>query len=104
MRLIFEIATTNYKEQKALLEKAMHHLEGMCDVESGYNLEEPVSRLGWTFFNLRIKSNLLFGMEHSLKDILDMIRGRSPHEKIANFMSDFLETRDCDVKIKLVNY
>jgi hypothetical protein len=104
MHLIFEISTINYKEQKIMLEKAMHHLEGMCNVDDGFSLGRPLSRLGWTFFNLEIKPNLLYGMEKELKDILDMIRGRNPEEKIDNFMSDFLETRDCEVKIKLVNY
>jgi len=104
MHLIFQISAINYEKQKILLEKAMQHLEGMSKINDGFILGKPMQRFGWTFFNLEIKPNFLYGMEKELKDILDMIRGKSPEDKISNFLSDFLETRDCDVKLKLVNY
>ena len=58
MTYYIQIGTTNYDDDRLLLRKAIGKLESRCQVTDGFLLGEPMSKFGWTFFDLLLKPNL----------------------------------------------
>jgi hypothetical protein len=102
MNTIFQISSTQYDEDKILIIKALSHIQTLCEISDGYQLGKPVTKFGWTFVPLMIKSNLLFKIEEKFSDMIKKSKGRKNNEKLTNFMIDFFESRDCKLKLKLV--
>ena len=102
MKTIFQVSSTNYDEDKILIIKAMSHLQTVCEVSDGFQLGPPVSRFGWTFFPLWIKPILLAKIEEKFFDMINRSEGRKKDDKLTNFLIDFFDSRDCKIKLKLV--
>jgi|TARA_B110000014_G_C19785257_1_gene408164 hypothetical protein len=102
MTYYIQIGTTNYNDDILLLRKAIGKLESECQVTDGYLLGEPMSKFGWTFFDLILKPNLHLSIEDEFADLLKKSKGSKPQEKFINFLSKFFESNDCNVKLKLI--
>ena len=102
MKTIFEISTTRYNEDKIIIIKALSHLQTQCELTDAYQLGQPVSRFGWTFFPLLLKPTLLTRLEEKFSDMIKKAKGRKTEEKFTNFMIDFFESRGCKIKLKLI--
>ena len=102
MKTVFQISSTSYDDDKISIIKALSHLQTQCDISDGYQLGSPVTRFGWTFVPLWIKPNLLTKIEEKFSDMINRSKGRKPDEKLTNFMTDYFESRDCKLKLKLV--
>ncbi|MFB5630534.1 MAG: hypothetical protein ACE5RN_02985 [Nitrosopumilaceae archaeon] len=102
MKLIFEVSTTQYEEDKMSMIKALSHLQTLCETPDAYQLGKPISRFGWTFFSLWLKPNLITQIEERFSDMISKSKGRKNDEKFTNFMIDFFNSRDCKLKLKLV--
>lgn len=102
MTILFEVGSTNYDQEKKLLIEALNKLQTRFNIDDGYHLGQPVSKFGWTFFNLWIKSNLRLKIEEKLSDMIEKSKGRKPEEKLTNFMIKYFETSDCNVKLKFL--
>ena len=102
MNTTFQISSSQYNEDKILIIKALSHIQTLCEISDGYQLGNPVTRFGWTFVPLMIKSNLLSKIEEKFSDMIQKSKGRKNNEKLTNFMIDFFESRDCKLKLKLV--
>ncbi len=102
MRIIFEISTTQYDEDKISIIKALSHLQTLCEISDAFQLGKPVSRFGWTFFSLWLKPNLITQIEEKFSDMINKSRGKKNEEKFTNFMIDFFNSRNCKIKLKLV--
>ena len=102
MKTIFEVSTTNYDDDKILIIKALSHLQTVCELTDSYKLGKPVSRFGWTFVPLWLTPSLLTKIEEKFSDMIQKAKGRKSDEKLTNFMIDFFESRDCKIKLKLV--
>ncbi len=63
MATILEIATTNYDNDVLQIKKALSHLQTTCEISEGYLLSKPVSKFGWTFFQLLLKSDFNYSIE-----------------------------------------
>ena len=98
----FQISSIRYDDDKILIIKALSHLQTLCEITDGYQLGNPITRFGWTFVPLWIKPNLLGKIEEKFSDMIKKSKGRKNDEKITNFMIDFFESRDCKIKLKLV--
>ena len=98
----FQISSTRYDDDKIIIIKALSHLQTLCEITDGYQLGNPVTRFGWTFVPLWIKPNLLSKIEEKFSDMIKKSKGRKNEEKITNFMINFFESRDCKIKLKLV--
>ena len=98
----FQISSTRYDDDKIIIIKALSHLQTLCEIADGYQLGNPVTRFGWTFVPLWIKPNLLSKIEEKFSDMIKKSKGRKNEEKITNFMINFFESRDCKIKLKLV--
>ncbi len=75
-------------------------MESLVGCYNGYVLSEPSSKFGWTFFKLAFKPNLQTSMEVKFADMLQKYQRGNQSQKFANFMIDFLHSRDCDAIIK----
>ena len=98
----FQISSTRYDDDKILIIKALSHIQTLCEITDGYELGKPVTRFGWAFVPLWIKPNLLTKIEEEFSDMINKSKGKKHEEKITNFMIDFFESRDCKIKLKLV--
>ena len=49
MTYYIQISTTDWPKDRVLFEDTLNTLEKLCDVQSGYILNDPVSKFGWTF-------------------------------------------------------
>jgi len=98
----FQISSTRYDDDKILIIKALSDIQTLCEISNGYQFGNPVTRFGWTFVPLWIKPSLLTKIEEKFSDMIKKSKGRSLEEKLTNFMIDFFESRDCKIKLKLV--
>lgn len=102
MKTVLEISAINYDQEKECITKALDELQNLCKVEGGYHLSNPMSRFGWTFFKIWLRPNLLFCINEKFADMIKKSKGQKSEEKFSRFMSDFFESRGCNVKLKLV--
>tara|TARA_B100000029_G_C16989286_1_gene746839 strand:+ start:70 stop:387 length:318 start_codon:yes stop_codon:yes gene_type:complete len=102
MTYYIQIASTNYDDDRLLVRKALGKLESECTVTDGYLLGEPMSKFGWTFFDLVLKPNLHLAIEEKFADMIKRSKGNKPTEKFIDFLSNFFENSNCNVKLKFI--
>ena len=100
--VIFEVATTNYENDIKLVSSVMEELQSLCGVTDGFLLSNSVEKFGWAFFKILFKGELLSGMQQKLADQIMNSKGKKPDEKFTEFITKFFESRNCKVKMKLV--
>jgi len=99
----FEISTTKYKVKIKLLQVAMTKMSAICNIASGFKFGDPVSRFGWTFFKMILDQELCMGIEDKFSDMIKKCKGYKPDEKFTNFLSQYFESKGCNVRVKMVN-
>lgn len=100
--VIFEVATTNYENDRKLVSSVMEELQSLCGVTDGFLLSNPIEKFGWAFFKILFKGELLSGMQEKLPDQIMNSKGKKPEEKFTEFITKFFEFRNCKAKMKLV--
>lgn len=95
-----EIATTNYEEDIGKISSAMDTLQGLCGVTDGFLISQPMSKFGWTFFKILLKSELWYAIPLKLDDKIQASKGKKYEEKLVSFMTAFFEQNDAKVKVK----
>ncbi len=103
MNVVLEVGTKNYVDDLLSIKKALSHLESLVGGYNGYSLSEPSSKFGWTFFKLAFKPNLQNGIEEKFSDMLKKYRWNDQQQKFTQFVTDYLHSRGCDVRIKIVD-
>ena len=103
MSRILDIGTKNYLEDLLTIKKALSHMETLVGAYNGYEVSEPSPKFGWTFFKLSFKPNLQNGIEEKFADMLAKYDKYAPHEKFAEFITDYFISKGCNVKIKIVD-
>ncbi len=101
MRPLFQVSTKNPKEV-ASVKKAMEELESICKVKNGFEINEPFAKVGWTFFNIKLSSEMTTIIEKS--GMMEGALGFRISEQLKNFLGHFLETRGSQVRIKKIDY
>ena len=99
----FEISTTKYEDNIKLLQVVMTKMAAVCDVTAGFKFGEPTQRFGWTFFQILVDQELYVGIEDEFSDMIKKSKGNKPDEKFMNFLNQYLESKGCDVKIKMAS-
>ena len=99
----FEISTTKYEENIKLLQVLMTKMAAVCDVADGFKFGEPTQRFGWTFFQMLVDQELYVGIEDKFSDTIKKCKGSKPDEKFMNFLNKYLESKGCNVKIKMAS-
>src|SRR3989344_7216261 len=102
MKPLFELSTRRYDEEIKIIKKAMMDLENICNVKDGYEIGEPFTKAGWTFFNLQIRSDMSDIIEKS--GMLEGALGYRISEQLKNFLGHFLESKGSQVRIKKIDY
>ena len=102
MKPLFELSTRIYDKEIELVKKAMIDLESICNVKDGYEIGEPFTKAGWTFFNLQISSELSDIIEKS--GMLEGALGYRISEQLKNFLGHFLESKGSQIRIKKIDY
>ena len=102
MKPLFELSTRKYDEEIELVKKAMIDLESICNVKDGYEIGEPFTKAGWTFFNLQISQELSDIIEKS--GMLEGALGYRIAEQLKNFLGHFLESKGSQIRIKKIDY
>jgi len=103
MSRILEIGTRNYLDDLLSIKKVLSHMETLVGAYNGYEVSEPEPKFGWTFFKLSFKPNLQNGIEEKFSDMLAKYDKYTPHEKFADFISDYFTSKDINVKVRLVD-
>lgn len=103
MSITLEISTKNYSDDVLSIKRSLSHMETLTGGYNGYVLSEPTKNFGWTFFKIAFKSELHNGIEEKFADMLSKYRSSNPEEKFAEFMKDYFSSKNCEVKIKVVN-
>jgi len=103
LNVVLEVGTKNYVDGLLSIKKILSHMESLVGVYNGYDVSEPSSKFGWTFFKLSFKLNLQNGIEEKFSNMISKYDSNDQSEKFAKFMTDYFVSRDCDVKIKISN-
>jgi len=101
MKNILEISTKQFDEDLKLIIKSLEELQQLCNISNSFALGKPMSRFGWTFFQVWLKPELFFGIRENFTEMIQKSKGRKEHEKFQNFMSNFFEVRGCKIKLKV---
>lgn len=102
MQPLFQLSTRRYDEEINLVKKAMAELENICNVKNGYQIGEPFTKAGWTFFTIQLSSDILSVIEKS--GMMQGAIGYRIPEQLKNFLGHFLESRGSQVRIKKMDY
>lgn len=102
MKPIFQLSTRSYEKEIELVKKAMVDLESICNIKDGYEIGEPFTKAGWTFFNVQISQEMSDIIEKS--GMLEGALGYRIGEQLKNFLGHFLESRGSQVRIKKIDY
>ena len=62
----FEISTTTFDEDISVIQVALTKIAAICDLEQEFKIAEPLSRFGWTFFQILIKQELYYEISDKL--------------------------------------
>ena len=98
----FEISTTKYDEDIKVIQVALTKMSALCNVDKGFMFGEPISKFGWTFFQLLIEQELYLGIENKFSDMIKKCKGNKQDEKFTEFIFRYFESEGCNVKIKTV--
>jgi len=102
MQPLFQLSTRRYDEEINLVKKAMAELENICNVKNGYQIGEPFTKAGWTFFTIQLSSDILSIIEKS--GMMQGAIGYRIPEQLKNFLGHFLESRGSQVRIEKMDY
>lgn len=102
MQPLFQLSTRKYDEEINLVKKAMAELENICKVKNGYQIGEPFTKAGWTFFTIQLSSDILSVIEKS--GMMQGAIGYRIPEQLKNFLGHFLESRGSQVRIQKMDY
>ena len=97
----FEISTTNYEEDIKTIQLALVKMAAVCNISTGFRFGDPISKFGWTFFQLFMDQELYVGIEEKFADMIKKTKGDKPDEKFINFLGMYFESKGCNVKVKI---
>ena len=98
----FEISTTKYDEDIKIIQLALTKMSALCNIDKGFMFGKPISKFGWTFFQLIIEQELCFEIESKFSDMIKKCKGSKQDEKFTEFISRYFESKGCNVKVKMV--
>ncbi len=102
MQALFQLSTRKYDEEIGIVKKAMIDLQRICKVKNAYEIGEPFSKAGWTFFTVQISSEMVEVIEKT--GMLEGALGYRIAEQLKNFLGHFLETKGSQVRIEKIDY
>lgn len=102
MQPLFELSTRNYSQEIDIVKKAMTELEKTCNVQNGYEIGDPFTKAGWTFFNVKLSPEMSLIIEKS--GMMEGAQGFRFPEQLKNFLGHYLESKGSKIRIKKIDY
>jgi len=99
---LFQLGTRTYEKELPIVTQALSDLEKTCGVKSGYTIEKPFTKFGWTFFNIQISEEMAIIIEKS--GMMEGALGYRIGEQMTNFIGHYLESKGSNVRIKKIDY
>ena len=82
----------------------MIKMAAVCDVADGIQVwRTNFSVLVGHFFKMLVDQELYVGIEDKFSDMIKKCKGNKPDEKFTNFLNQYLESKGCNVKIKMAS-
>jgi hypothetical protein len=103
MGLVLEVGSTNYADDLLSIKKSLSHIETLVGSYNGYTISKSTSKFGWTFFKLAFNADLQNAIEEKFSDMIYNYQSNDPSQKFAKFISDYFNSKDCKVKIKITD-
>ena len=103
MIITLEISTKNYRDDRLAVKMALSHMETLVGVINGCSFSEPYSKFGWTFFKIAFKPDLQYAIEKKFADMLEKYVSKDPTHKFVDFITNYFQSKGCEIKIKLVD-
>ena len=100
--VVFEISTTKYESDKELVTLVMNDLQTLCGINDGFLLSDPVDKFGWSFFKILFKTTLLAGIQEKFGNKIMNTQGKAFQEKFTDFVTKFFESKNCKIRMRLV--
>ena len=100
MSITLEIGTQNYLDDLLCIKKHLSHMESLLRCYASYNVSEPSSKFGWTFFKISFKPDLQDAIEKKFADMLEKYVSKTPSQKFTDFMTNYFQSKGCKIKIK----
>ncbi|MBI5377630.1 MAG: hypothetical protein HZA82_03300 [Thaumarchaeota archaeon] len=101
--IVFEVSTTKYETDRDLVTSVMNDLQTSCGVNDGFLLSNPVEKFGWSFFKISFKNELLAGMQEKFGTQIMNTKGNAFQEKFSDFVTKFFESKNCKIRMRLVD-
>jgi hypothetical protein len=100
--VVFEVSTTKYESDKELVTSVMKDLQTLCGINDGFLLSDPVDKFGWSFFKILFKTELLAGIQEKFGNKIMNTQGKAFQEKFTDFVTKFFESKNCKIRMRLV--
>ena len=101
--IVFEISTTKYETDRELVTLVMKDLQASCGINDGFLLSNPVEKFGWSFFKIFFKTELLAGMQKKFGTQIMNTKCKVFQEKFTDFVTKFFESKNCKIRMRLVD-
>ncbi len=100
MSISIEVRTTLHDESSIHVKKAIANMASLCGYPSGYDIGNPTTKFGWTFYTIHLNNDLVAGIESKFEDMIG--KSRSMNDKFISFMEKYFEARGARVNLKLL--
>ena len=100
MGISIEVRTTLYEENSIHVKKAIANIASLCGDPSGYSIDEPTTKFGWTFYTIHLNNDLVAKINSKFEDMIEKSHGKD--DKFISFMSKYFEARGAKVNLKLL--
>ncbi|MDI1495703.1 MAG: hypothetical protein K8823_1011 [Cenarchaeum symbiont of Oopsacas minuta] len=100
MGISIEVRTRNYEDDAIHVKKSVVNLASLCGEPLGYNIGEPTSKFGWTFYTIHFDENLFSKINTKFDDMIQKSRGKD--DKFITFMTRYFDARGAKVNLKLL--
>lgn len=99
--ITLEVAVKDFAGDLLAIKKAFSHVESLVGIPNGYVVGPPSARFGWTFFTLSFRHDFQSRIEAKFSGMLARYHDKESSQRFARFVSDYLNSRGCTVRIKI---
>ena len=99
----YEISTKNLVNDKLAVKMALSHMETAVGSAGGFTIGEPYTNMGWTFFKLILNNDFQYRIEQKFGDMIGNYKWGNASEKFTQFLTDYLNHKGCNTKLKFVS-
>ena len=88
------------REQRRFSFKERSIFQGACSIQNFEDFHRKI--ISVTYNEYSLSSEMMKKIEEKFSDMINNSKGRKDYEKLTNFMISYFESKDCKIKLKLV--